>query len=79
MMISHGCVTVRIRSIAQISHKTTTGVGVMKQTEVIVDNRNPVIQVIDRVRCGETFEVVNMPKCEQKWFYNEDGEYVRCD
>lgn len=68
-----------IRNIVQTSHRMMIGADVMREMEVMPDNRNPVIQVLDRVGCGETFEVVNMPKCEQKWFYNEDGEYVRCD
>lgn len=35
----------------------------------------PVIQVLDRMGCGEVFEVVDMPKCECKWYFNENGEY----
>ena len=47
--------------------------------EVVPDNRNPVIQVLDRMGYGEEFEVVDMPRCECKWYFNEDGEYVRDD
>lgn len=39
---------------------------------------NPVIQVMAMKESGFEFEVVDMPKCERKWYYNENGEYV-CD
>lgn len=49
----------------------------MNTMEVIPDNRNPVIQVLDRKLCGEEFEVVEMAKCECKWYINENGEYTK--
>lgn len=60
-----------------ISRIMRTGVVIMRTMEVIPDCRNPVIQVLDRMGCGEVFEVVDMPKCECKWYFNENGEYVR--
>lgn len=48
-------------------------------TEYEIDNRNPVIIVLDRKGSGEEFEVVELPKTEKKWYVNEDGEYVRDD
>ena len=49
----------------------------MECTEII--SANPVIQMMAMMETGIEFEVVDMPKCERKWFDNEDGEYVRCD
>lgn len=38
---------------------------------------NPVIALLSFMESGEEFEVVDMPKCEKKWFYNENGEYTK--
>ena len=47
--------------------------------EVVIDNRNPVIRVLEMTLNGDKMEPVDMPKCECKWYFNEDGEYVRDD
>ena len=51
----------------------------MNNMKVVRDTRNPVIQVLARIGYGEVFEVVEMPACECKWYFNENGEYVRED
>ena len=38
---------------------------------------NPVIALLSFMESGEEFEVVDMPKCEQKWYFNENGEYTK--
>ena len=47
--------------------------------EMMVDNRNPVIVVLDMIGQGVKFEVCDLKKTEPKWYFNEDGEYVRYD
>ena len=47
--------------------------------ECEVDNRNPVVVVLDLMGAGERFEAVDMPKTDKKWYFNENGEYVRDD
>lgn len=37
----------------------------------------PVIEVLNLMADGFKFEVVDMPKCEKKWYVNKDGEYVK--
>lgn len=49
----------------------------MKKIDVILDNRNPVIIMMDMMSSGVEFEVVELPKCEKKYYFNENGEYVR--
>ena len=38
---------------------------------------NPVIALLSFMESGEEFEVVDMPKCECKWYINEKGEYTK--
>ena len=40
---------------------------------------NPVITMMDMVSAGYEFEAVEMEKCEKKWYFNENGEYVKDD
>lgn len=47
--------------------------------EFNVISGNPVIAVLTMKIDGQEFEVVDMPASEQKWYFNEDGEYVRYD
>lgn len=51
----------------------------MKTINIEVDNRNPVVILLDRMGRGDKFEACNIPQTEQKWYINEDGEYVRYD
>lgn len=44
-----------------------------------VDNREPLIIVLEKRLNGEEMTVVDMAKCDRKWFYNENGEYVHED
>ena len=36
----------------------------------------PVIEVLNLMADGYKFEVVDIPRCERKWYINRDGEYV---
>ena len=40
---------------------------------------NPVIVMMELMQMGMDFEVCECPRTEQKWYFNEDGEYVRYD
>lgn len=40
---------------------------------------NPVILMMELMAEGEEFEVMESEKTEQKWYVNENGEYVRYD
>lgn len=51
----------------------------MKTNEFEVCQGNPCIVALAMMEEGAEFSVVDMPKCEQKWHYNADGEYVRSD
>lgn len=51
----------------------------MKEIEISDLRGNPVITMLGLMTEGCEFEPVDMPKCEQKWYFNENGEYVRYD
>lgn len=38
---------------------------------------DPILMVLGLMLSGESVDVVDMPKTERKWYFNEDGEYVR--
>lgn len=38
---------------------------------------NPVIEMLNLMAEGYEFEVIETEKTEQKWYFNENGEYVR--
>lgn len=39
----------------------------------------PLIVMMEMMQAGMKFEVCDCPKTEKKWYYNENGEYVRED
>lgn len=51
--------------------------GDMKSVEFAMGN--PVITLMDMIGAGYEFEAVEMDRCEKKWYFNENGEYVRDD
>lgn len=44
--------------------------------EFEIPQENPVIVMLSMMEQGEEFEPAKMEKCEKKWYYNSDGEYV---
>lgn len=60
-------------------HSVHKSGGTIKNMDIFVDSRNPVIVVMDMMSNGAEFEVVELPKCEKKYYINENGEYVRYD
>lgn len=62
------------RRIGQISRIMKVGVHTMNE-ELYV--RNPIAIMMDMMSSGIEFEVVDIPKCECKWYVNENGEYVK--
>lgn len=71
-----GHVSMVNRRIGQISRIMKVGVHTMNE-ELYV--RNPIAIMMDMMSSGVEFEVVDIPKCECKWYVNENGEYVRDD
>lgn len=51
----------------------------MKSVEFEFTLGNPVITLMDMIGAGYEFEAVEMGKCEKKWYFNENGEYVKDD
>ena len=52
----------------------------VKSVVVVKPHENPVIEMLlQKLENGIEFEAVDMPKCEKKWYIDENGEYRRID